>query len=302
MGLKEGERMKKKLKNTNKTTKWLNRISVTEIGACPKKIQYRYFYDLQREPDPFIFIQGKAVHALFDLIAKKPTLPQEPVYTKLIRENWSFHSLPSKYQKRLYQNLAIYEEKIREFFSKDRIGKQSFRSGIFNLEETLVAPLKDFNFNLNLPEDIVQQYEITGRLDFIGRIPQKKGRPPRYRLLEIKSGSKPRSRDFRQALVYQKLAKLTKYPRVGYYLIYLGENGPIRRTASPRSWDFKTGIKKIEELLERTIKEREILKKDPYHKFKWKPKVEECRVCPYRSSCRSTWTKIRHFFENLIKR
>lgn len=284
---------KRKLKpeKFQEAMEWLNVIWVTEIGACPKKIQFRQFYSLKREPSTYEQYQGTAVDELFREIAKGSNIKRPEIYKKVLKTQWL---IPENFAPRLYRNLPSYETRIKDFFENDRIGKVLYKGG-FSLQAPLKCPLNKLGFHLDLSQEVIDRYEISGKVDFLAT----------HQLLEVKSGSKPKGHDYRQAIVYQKLWKALKKSPMGYYLLYVGKNGPIRKSVDRRHWNFATAANKMEEeiesLLIQTISQREKLRVDPYYPFKeWTPKVEECQYCAYRKKCRSRVTKVKHGLKKLI--
>lgn len=273
---------------------YLSTIWVTEIGACPRKVQLRQFYHMDRDPATYEQYQGAVVDRLFGKIAKLPSLDKPDVFREVLRTQIE---IPHNYAPRLYRTLPAYEERIKTFFKTDRIGKQLF-GNVFSLQTALKCPVNNLGFNLTLPQEILERYSVSGKVDFLGNA----------RLVEVKSGSKPRGRDYRQAIVYQKLYKALNQaaPRMGYFLLYLGKGGPVKRSASRRQWDFQTGankvVEEVEGLLMQTIVQREKLRVDPYYSFdEWVPVEEECRFCQFRTKCRSPLLKFRQALARMFK-
>jgi len=252
-------------------------IWVTDLGACPKKIQFSRTWKLSDEVIQYETYRGSFVHKLFDYIAKKASIERERQYWK---ELWNYSIIPSPFRNTLKRDLPIYEDKIKKFFLDTKVGRELFKSGIIRIEESLRVPVEDLHWKLNIPLEIQKKYLLTGRPDF---------RVKKF-ILEVKSGASIKPEHRLQAMAYKELADRVE-PNIkhGYKVLCLGsEELKLTNVSYRRVWlSFKRKAQ-LAKLLEEAILLREKLEKDPFANIRGKRKPEECAFCPFHIYC-MTW-------------
>ncbi len=252
-------------------------IWVTDLGSCPKKIQYQRTWKLAEEVCQYETYRGSFVHKLFDYIAKKASIERDRQYWK---ELYNYSIVPSPFRNTLKRDLPIYEEKIKQFFLDTKVGREVFKSGVIRIEESLRVPVEDLKWKLTTPLDIQKKYLLTGRPDF---------RVKKF-ILEVKSGSSIKPEHRLQAMAYKELAdKAEPNIKHGYKVLCLGaEKLKLTNVSYRRAWlSFKRKAQ-LAKLLDEAIALREKLEQDPFVEIRPKRNASECAFCPYHVYC-MTW-------------
>jgi len=260
------------------------RIYVTDLGACPRKIQFREVFRIQEDAIHYETFKGSFVHKLFEVMGKKSSIDMDRSYW---RELWIQQVyIPNTFRKALERELPLFEGRIKEFFTKNKVGKQLFKAQVSKVEEAMRIPVEKLSWNINTPQDIQVKYLLSGRPDY--RV--------KNLILEIKSAKEIRSEHRVQALAYREIVnKLEPSIRHGFKVLCLGAEKPQLESASWRRVlsTFKNK-NKLERQLEDAIITREALDKDPFNPLIPKRDTGECAFCSYFAYCSSikaTWKR-----------
>jgi len=253
-------------------------IYVTDLGACPKKIQFRETWYLQEDLQHFETYKGSFVHKLFEIIGKKASIePNRNYWMELWQEQVS---IPPMFRGVLERELPEYERRIKEFFTRNKVGKELFRANISRIEEAMRIPIEDLNWNLQTPDDIQKKYRLSGRPDY------------RFKnlIIEVKSGKTIRPEHRLQAMAYTRLADVYESTlHHGYRVLCLGGDKPtLEKLSYVRKLFQKKRQRDLNNMLDEAIELREKLEKDPFAKIMPKRDPGECAFCKYHTYC-MTW-------------